>query len=96
MGSEDVAEPIKTTMKLSLLLCLLLLSCSREPTVKKPIITITTVQGTFELIRPEGKPNAAGAVDIALWAKEGVSTNDYVYMRTKFADGTDHFTRMLP
>ncbi len=71
------------------LLLFLLCACSPEP------ITMTTAQGTFILIRPEG-PIVNGVRDIELWQKEGVSTNQYVYMRSVFADGSSHFTRLLP
>jgi hypothetical protein len=57
---------------------------------------VTNEQGTFELIRPRGQPNELGAYNIALWAKRGVPTNQFIYMRIQHPDGSSHFISMLP
>lgn len=43
---------------------------------------IETDYGTFRMIRPQGEPNEFGAVDIALYSKDGVDSSETVYMQT--------------
>lgn len=76
---------------LSLLLVFILAACSQTP----PQVVVKTEDGTFRQIRPEGKLDKSGAYEIAIWAKDGVSTNEYVYMQRTFADGKVMFTRMI-
>jgi hypothetical protein len=50
----------------------------------------------YRLIRPQGKVGPDGSFGAELWSKDGVPTNDYVYLRTVMAGGRDHFTRVSP
>lgn len=70
-------------------------SCKSEQSGDKSI-SVTNSDGIYRLIRPEGKPNALGAKDVEIWAKDGVSTNDFVYLKSVWSDGSFKFTRVLP
>lgn len=72
-------------MKMKRALCMLLLTgcAANVPTIVMP-------DGVYRMIRPKSGAN------IELWSKDGVSTNDYVYMPRFWANGDPAFTRILP
>jgi hypothetical protein len=51
---------------------------------------------TYRLVRPQGKVGPDGSFEAEIWSKDGVPTNEYVYLRTVMAGGRDHFTRVSP
>lgn len=69
---------------------------TETPATPPPQKTMTIGTNVYRLFRPEGEPNEYGARFIELWSKDGVPTNEFVYMRTVFANGDSHFTRIQP
>lgn len=62
-----------------------------------PTVSETNKDGVYRLIRPEGPHNKeTGEYSIALWSKDGVDTNKFVYMRSVLSNGESHYTRVSP
>jgi hypothetical protein len=70
----------------------LLTGCS-DPAPSPEVVTDST--GTYRLIRPETQ-GPQGTINIALWSKDGVSTNKLIYMRRQLGEGHTVFTGIQP
>lgn len=62
-----------------------------------PIGTVAHMpQGIFRLIRQQGKPDTNNTYDIELWSKDGVDTNEVIFRRFEYPDGSTYFIEVRP
>lgn len=83
-----------TTIITSLLYVGCALPDKPKPAIQQVQTIVVNASGRYRLIRPESIPDATGLRDIELWSKDGVDTNQYIFRRHIFSDGSYQFIRM--